>query len=58
MVLFVPCWRLRDTHRLLVRKGLAPRMEIQPGYRPMLRVATSAASDRRPEARTAGPQHI
>jgi len=58
LFLFVPCWRLRDTHRLLVGKGLAPRMEIQPGYRAMLRVATSAARDRRPEARTTGAQHI
>jgi fatty acid desaturase len=32
-----PCYRLPDAHRLLVAKGLAPRMEIRQSYRDMLR---------------------
>jgi hypothetical protein len=28
-------------HALLVGKGLLPRMEVQPGYRAMLRLAVS-----------------
>ncbi|HYE91782.1 MAG TPA: fatty acid desaturase [Terriglobales bacterium] len=46
LLLFVPCFRLRAAHHALLAKGLAPRMEIQPGYRAMLRLATSAARDR------------
>jgi fatty acid desaturase len=45
LFLFVPCWRLPETHRVLVGKGLGSRMEIQPGYRAMLRLATSATRD-------------
>jgi fatty acid desaturase len=58
LFLFVPCWRLPETHRLLVGKGLAPRMEIQAGYRAMLRLATSAAQDTRSGPRTTDTQHI
>ena len=40
-----PCYRLRQAHRLLLRKGYVPRMEIQPGYPTMLRgVTTSPAA--------------
>lgn len=37
-----PCYRLPEVHRLLVSRGLAPRMEIQPDYLSMLRVAAPA----------------
>jgi fatty acid desaturase len=57
LFLFVPCWRLPEAHRLLVAKGFATRMELQPGYAAVLRLAASASVDRR---RDAGPtvQHI
>ncbi len=58
LFLFVPCWRLPEAHRRLVAKGFAPRMEIQPGYRAMLRVATSAAGDARGDTPAPGAQHI
>lgn len=37
-----PCYRLPEAHRMLVRRGLASRMEIQSGYLAMLRVAAPA----------------
>ena len=59
LLLFVPCWRLPAAHRVLLEGGFGPRMEIQPGYRAMLRVATGAASDRgRPDPAPGGAQHI
>jgi fatty acid desaturase len=58
LFLFIPCWRLAATHRVLVGKGLALRMEIQPGYRAMLRVATSAAQGTRSGTRRDTQQHI
>lgn len=45
LFLFVPCWRLPAAHRLLLAKGLAPRMELRSGYREVLRLATSALDD-------------
>jgi len=51
LLLFVPCWRLPEAHACLLMKGFAQRMEIQPGYRALLRAATSAVSDsRRPDS--------
>jgi fatty acid desaturase len=44
LFLFVPCWRLPAAHRLLLAKGYGPRMEIQGGYRDVLRLAASAAA--------------
>jgi fatty acid desaturase len=38
-----PCYRLRQAHRLLLRKGYGPRMEIKPGYPAMLRGVTTLA---------------
>lgn len=38
----VPCWNLPRAHALLVRRGVTASMEIQPGYRQMLRQATAA----------------
>lgn len=45
LFLFVPCWRLPAAHRLLLARGLAPRMELRSGYREVLRLATSALDD-------------
>ena len=39
LLVFVPCWRLRDAHALLVSKGHGPRMEMAPGYLDVLRRA-------------------
>ena len=36
-----PCYKLPMVHRLLVRKGMLARMEVQPGYVAMLRLACS-----------------
>ena len=38
----VPCWNLPRAHALLARRGVTASMEIQPGYRQMLRRATAA----------------
>lgn len=46
LFLFVPCWRLPAAHRMLVGKGLASRMELQPGYAAVLRTAASATSEK------------
>jgi fatty acid desaturase len=58
LFMFVPCWRLAEAHRVLMDAGLRERMEIQPGYLAVLRLATS----RREEAAKGGPhggaQHI
>jgi len=43
--LFVPCWRRPSAHRALLAAGLGERMEIQPGYRTVMRRATSRQSD-------------
>ena len=57
LFLFVPCFRLPAAQRLLLEKGYGDRMELQPGYRAVLRTAASATIDRR---RDDGPavQHI
>ena len=41
LMLYVPCYRLPLLNRLLVRHGLVQRIEVQPGYRDMLRLATT-----------------
>ncbi len=41
LLFYVPCYNLPKLHRLLLSKGLGPRMEIRPGYREVLRLATS-----------------
>jgi fatty acid desaturase len=40
LLVFVPCWRLRDAHALLLAKGHGPRMEVAPGYLDVLHRAT------------------
>ena len=39
---FVPCWKLRDAHRLLIERGLASQMELSPSYAAVLRQAVQA----------------
>lgn len=38
----IPCWNLPKAHQLLVQKGVAPRMEIQPSYPAVLKLASAA----------------
>ena len=59
LFMFVPCWRLAQAHRALLAAGHRTAMEVQPGYRAVLRMATSLDKDseRRPSGSTAA-QHI
>lgn len=41
LLVSAPCYRLSGMHRALLQKGLAARMEIQPGYDAVLRLAAS-----------------
>ena len=41
MFTHIPCWHLAKAHRLLASKGVTQHMEVQPGYRAVLRLATS-----------------
>jgi fatty acid desaturase len=38
----LPCWQLPRAHALLGAAGTVPRMEVQPGYLTVLRLATAA----------------
>ena len=38
----VPCWKLPQAHALLRQRGVTARMELQPGYAQVLRLATAA----------------
>ena len=59
LFMFVPCWRLPQAHRALLAAGRGEAMELQPGYRAVLRAATSLrkGGERRPSGKAA-PQHI
>ena len=37
----LPCWQLPRAHALLQQRGVTARMELQPGYPAVLRLATS-----------------
>ncbi len=41
LLFYVPCYNLPRLHALLLAKGLGEKMEIQPGYVAMLKLATS-----------------
>ena len=41
LLMYVPCYNLPKLHRLLLAKGYGPRMEIQPNYLSILKLATS-----------------
>jgi len=38
----IPCWNLPQAHRLLAARGVTARMEVQPGYATVLKLASSA----------------
>ena len=38
----IPCWNLSLAHRTLRSNGVSARMELQPGYWSVLRLASSA----------------
>ena len=38
----VPCWKLPRAHALLHQRGITSRMEVQPNYRTVLRMAAAA----------------
>ena len=48
LLMWVPCYNLPKFHALLLQKGFGPRMEIQPDYPTVLRLATSRVSDAGP----------
>lgn len=59
LFMFVPCWKLAEAHRLLLQTGLDDRMEIQPGYRAVLRLAASRRNEGPRSGRArGGAQHI
>jgi fatty acid desaturase len=41
LFMYLACYRLPETHRLLMEKGLIKRMEVRPGYLDVMRLATS-----------------
>ncbi len=41
VLFYVPCYNLPKLHRLLLQKGYGPKMEIQPNYLAIIRLATS-----------------
>ena len=41
MLMYVPCFNLPKLHAMLLAKGLGPKMEIQPDYLTMLKLAIS-----------------
>lgn len=53
LLVYTPCWKLPAAHRLLLARGLGPRMEIGESYAAVLRRAVSRPrdSDRRGERR-------
>lgn len=38
----IPCWNLPRAHRLLAGRGVTARMELQPGYAAVMRLASAA----------------
>jgi fatty acid desaturase len=45
LLMWVPCYNLPRFHRLLLQKGFGPKMELQPDYLTVLRLATSKLVD-------------
>jgi fatty acid desaturase len=43
LLTFVPCWKLRRAHALLLAKGYAPRMELAGSYLDVIRRAAGRA---------------
>ncbi len=42
MVPFVPCWRLKEVHKIMLAKGFGKEMEIAKGYRDIIRMNAAA----------------
>jgi fatty acid desaturase len=42
LFVFVPCWKLRAAHALLLAKGYGPQMEVAPSYTAVIRSVTAA----------------
>ncbi|MCJ9428521.1 fatty acid desaturase family protein [Kordiimonas marina] len=42
MLPFVPCWRLRQVHKIMEDKGFAGEMEIRPGYLDIIKLNAAA----------------
>ena len=40
----IPCWNLPKAHRILASKGVTARMEVQPSYPAVLRLAASSSA--------------
>jgi fatty acid desaturase len=47
LLVFVPCWKLRRVHALLLGKDLGPRMERAASYAAVIGQATSASGPAR-----------
>ncbi len=45
LLMWVPCYNLPAFHALLIKKGLGPKMELQPDYLTVLRLATSKVTE-------------
>jgi fatty acid desaturase len=41
LMMFIPCYRLPQARKMLLAKGLGPRMEYKPGYREVVALAVS-----------------
>jgi fatty acid desaturase len=48
LLMYVPCYNLPRLHRLLLAKGFGSRMEIQPSYMTVLKLATSRTGASQP----------
>ena len=44
LLMFIPCYNLPQFHRLLLAKGFGSRMELQPDYPTVLKLATAKLS--------------
>lgn len=42
---FIPCYRLADLHRLMIREGYGDQMEICRGYRDVIKMNVTAAAE-------------
>lgn len=51
LLMYVPCYNLPAFHALLLKKGFGPRMEIQPNYLAVLRLAASKPEGLPPSGR-------
>ena len=47
----IACWNLPRAHKILQRNNVTPRMELQPGYWAMLRLASARAAAQQNPAR-------